>query len=171
MTPMKPTTVTSLLGAAAVLAVAGWLLYGRFYGALAPNWWDLLFPWVLTGVCVAAARWVRAALDGDRVGQDAGSQVQPLTMARWLVVGTASAWLGAVLGGLYLGALAWAIPRWGELTAAVEDGPVLAVGALSGVALAAAGIWLERCCQVPPDEDPPAASGGEPVPPSVGWGT
>ena len=52
-----------------------------------------------------------------------------------------------------------------------QDGPILVVGAVSGVALSAAGLWLERSCQVPPDDDPPAASGGEPVPPSVGWGT
>ena len=170
MTPMKPTPISSLALVAAVLAVAGFLLYGRFYGDLgARSWWDLLFPWVLTLVCAAAARWIRSALDDGRVGQDS-SQVQPLAMARWLVIGTASAWLGAVLAGMYTGALVWALPRWSELAAAAEDGPVLAVGALSGVALAAAGAWLERSCRLPPDGGPPAASGGEPVPPSVGWG-
>ena len=171
MTPMKPTPISSLALVAVVLAVAGFLLYGRFYGDLgARSWWDLLFPWVLTLVCAAAARWIRSALDDGRVGQDS-SQVQPLTMARWLVIGTASEWLGAVLAGLYAGALVWALPRWSELAAAAEDGPVLAVGALSGVALAAAGAWLEKSCRLPPDDEPPAASGGEPVPPSVGWGT
>lgn len=168
---MKPTSPASLLVAALVFALAGYLLYGRFHGDIGPrSWWDLLFPWVLAVTCVAAARRIRSALDDGRVGQDS-SQIQPLVMARWLIVGTASAWLGAVLTGLYAGALVWAIPRWAELAAAAEDGPILVVGAVSGVALSAAGLWLERSCQVPPDDDPPAASGGEPVPPSVGWGT
>lgn len=171
MNQLKPTSIVSLGTAALVLAFAGYLLYGRFYGSMGPrSWWDLLFPWVLALVCAAAARWIGAALDDDRVGQDS-SQIQPLTVARWLVIGTSSAWLGAVLAGMYAGALVWAMPRWNDLAAAAEDGPVLAVGAVSGIALAAAGLWLERCCRVPPDDDPPAASGGEPVPPSVGWGT
>ena len=69
MTPMKPTPISSLALVAAVLAVAGFLLYGRFYGDLgARSWWDLLFPWVLTLVCAAAARWIRSALDDGRVG-------------------------------------------------------------------------------------------------------
>ena len=159
---MKPTSPASLLVAALVFALAGYLLYGRFHGDIGPrSWWDLLFPWVLAVTCVVAARRIRSALDDGRVGQDS-SQIQPLVMARWL---------GAVLTGLYAGALVWAIPRWAELAAAAEDGPILVVGAVSGVALSAAGLWLERSCQVPPDDDPPAASGGEPVPPSVGWGT
>ena len=60
MTPMKPTPISSLALVAVVLAVAGFLLYGRFYGDLGPrSWWDLLFPWVLTLVCAAAARWIQ----------------------------------------------------------------------------------------------------------------
>lgn len=79
---MKPTSPVSLIVAALVLALAGYLLYGRFYGEMgARSWWDLLFTWVLTLVCVAGARWIRTALDDGRIGQDS-SQIQPLTMAR-----------------------------------------------------------------------------------------
>lgn len=168
---MKPTSPASLVLVAVVMAVAGYMLYGRFLGDIgAWSFWDLLFPWTLTVVCVAAARWIGQALADGRIGQDR-SQIQPLTVARWLVVGIASAWLGAVLAGLYGGALLWIIPRWSTLAAAADDGPVMAVGVLSGIGLAAAGMWLERTCRVPPDDEPPGTSGGEPLPPSVGWGT
>lgn len=171
MTPLKPTSPFALAAAALVFAVAWFLVTSRFFGSMAPrSYWELLFPWVLTAVCLFAARWVRSAIDDERVGQDR-SQVAPLVLARWLVVGTASAWLGAVLLGVNVGGLLWALPRWSELAAAAEDGPVAAVGALTGLALVAAGLWLERACRIPPDDDRPAASGGEPLPPSVGWGT
>lgn len=169
---MKPTSLTSLGVVAAVCVVAAYLVMYRFFGALGPrSWWDLLFPWLLTGMCASAAIWVRGVLkDESKVGQDR-SQVQPIVLARWLVVGTASAWLGAVLTGLYAGAALWALPRMGELVAASEDAPVCVVGAISGILLAAAGIWLEKECQLPPDDENTAPPGGETLPPSVGWGT
>ena len=169
VTPMKPTSPVSLILVALVCALGSNMIVARFFGSLVSRgYWELFFPWVLIAVCLYGARRVRAAIDDNGVGQDR-SQMNPLTLARWLVVGTASAWLGAVLTGVHAGGLFCALPRWADLAAAQEDGPVAAVGAITGLALAIAGLWLERSCRIPPDDEGSAPSGGEPLPPSVGW--
>lgn len=166
---MKPTSPMALTGTAVVLALAAWMILERFFGVLgARSWWDLAFPWLLTVVCVAAARWIKGVLDDGRVGQDR-SQVQPLTLSRWLVVGSSSAWLGAILAGLYAGGVLWAVPKWSDLVAAQSDGPIMIVGTVSGIVLAAAGLWLERVCQLPTDDEKDTPPSGEMGTNSVGW--
>lgn len=166
---MKPTSPIALIVSAVVIALASWMILARFFGALgARSWWDLGFPWVLTAVCVAAARWIKSVLEEGRVGQDR-SQVQPLTLSRWLVVGTSSAWLGAILGGLYAGGVLWAVPKWSELAAAQHDGPIMIVGTISGILLALAGLWLEKVCQLPTDGEKNPRPNGDLGTNSVGW--
>ena len=166
---MKPTSPITLAASALVLALASWMIVAQFFGALGPrSWWDLGFPWLLTAVCVAAARWIKSVLKEGKVGQDR-SQVQPLTLSRWLVVGTASAWLGAILGGLYAGGVLWAVPKWTELAAAQADGPIMIVGTVSSILLAAAGLWLEKVCQLPTDGENSSPPSGEMGTNSVGW--
>ncbi|WP_448852748.1 DUF3180 domain-containing protein [Corynebacterium sp. 335C] len=160
---MRGTRPAFLVIAAAVVAAAAYMIVGTFLGAIAFHWTDLLFPWVLAAVCAWAARRVREAVEERGIGQDR-SQMHPLTVARWLTVGTASAWLGALLAGGYLGVAVWLLPQWGRLAAATAEGPVVVAGAVTGVALAAAGLHLERCCQAPPGDDgPEEIPGAEPA--------
>lgn len=169
MKQMKPTSKTLLLGVCLVIAAATAMLYGRYFGSWgSKSWQDLTFPWILTVVCACAARWVRTTLKDNKVGQDR-SQVQPLTLSRWLIVGTASAWLGAIVGGINMGGVLWAVPQWQTLTAAATDGPIFLVGAISGLLLAAAGLWLEKECQLPPSDENSSQANQEIRPPSVGW--
>lgn len=166
---MKPTSPLTLLAVAVLLAGCSWIVLDRFFADLGPrSWWDLGFPWVLTAVCVAAGRWIKKVLDDGRVGQDR-SQVQPLTLSRWCVVGSSAAWLGAILAGLYLGGVAWAVPQWPDLAAAQSDGPIMIVGCVSGVLLSAAGLWLEKVCQLPSDGENSPPPTGDMGPSSVGW--
>ena len=152
---MRGTAIRYLVLGAAVVAVAAYMVVGAFLGSISFHWSDLLFPWILAAVCSWAARRVRSAReDGHGIGQDP-SQMHPLTVARWLTVGTASAWLGALLAGGYLGVCAWLLPQWGRLAAAAQDGPIVVARAVTGVGLAAAGVFLERSCQAPPGDDGP----------------
>nr|WP_120491746.1 DUF3180 domain-containing protein [Corynebacterium lactis] len=166
---MKPTSPLTLIAVAIVLASASWIVLDRFFAELGPrSWWDLGFLWLLSAVCVAAARWIKKVLSDGRVGQDR-SQVHPLTLSRWCVVGSASAWLGAIFAGLYLGGVVWAIPSWSDLAAAESDGPIMVVGFFSGVLLAAAGLWLEKVCQLPSNDEKSPPPTGEMGSSSVGW--
>lgn len=165
---MKPTSPLLLGFAALFMAAASLIVQLRYFAYLERSWWDLLFPWALTAICVFAANWVRSVIKDKKVGQDR-SQVQPTVLAAWLIVGTASAWLGAVVGGIHAGGLIWALPNWSELAVAAEQGPIMAVGAVSGFLLAGAGLWLEKECQLPPDDENSGPPTGDRVPPSVGW--
>ena len=105
-------------------------------------------------VCVVLGRRVANSRDDHGIGMDR-SQLDPLTAARYLVFGQAAAWTGAILGGGYAGIASYVIPKASELVAAREDLPVVVAAAVGGVALAAAGVYLERACQNPM---PPEAS-------------
>ncbi|WP_027018204.1 DUF3180 domain-containing protein [Corynebacterium pseudodiphtheriticum] len=152
---MKTTSIPWLVAsggfAAACTAIVAWQLYGRLPAV------PLLVAvslWAMVLVCVMLGRRVSKSRDDHGIGLDR-SQLDPLTAARYLVFGQASAWTGAILGGGYAGIASYVIPKSGELLAASEDLPVVVAAALGGLALAAAGAYLERACQTPM---PPKAS-------------
>lgn len=154
---MNRTPITGLLGAAVFSAAASLILVRRFYGALGSL--DLLLPtslWALALVCGYFAYMVKKRREEGSVGLDR-SQLNPLTVANLLVFGKACAWGGAVCGGVYAGALGYVAPRLGMLAAAANDFPALLAGALGGLACAAAGVVLERACEVEPPADGEAA--------------
>lgn len=154
---MTRTNVTALVGAAGFFAAAALILVRRFYGAwqtISPLW--SLPLWAVAALCVFLAVMVRRRRKEGRVGLDR-SQINPMMMANFMVVGKASAWSGAILGGVFLGLVVWVLPRLGTLTAAQADAPGVISGALGGAALAVAGVVLERSCEVsPPAEGEPA---------------
>ena len=69
-----------------------------------------------------------------------------------MLVGKASAWTGAALGGAYVGMAFFILPHAGELTAAAQDTAGVLSSALGGAAMSAAGVILERHCQAPPPD-------------------
>jgi hypothetical protein len=85
--------------------------------------------------------------------------VEPLLVARLVVLAQASAWVGAVLAGAWAGVLLHTGPALGRLSAAAGDTVTAVIGVLLAVALTVAALWLEDVCKVPPgddDEDEPA---------------
>jgi hypothetical protein len=73
------------------------------------------------------------------------------------VLAQASAYVGAVFTGIWLGVLAYVGPEVGRLQAAGSDTVTALLGLLASLALAAAGLRLESACRVPPgstDDDP-----------------
>lgn len=150
---MGPTRKRDLAGAAVVVAVVGYVLIGVLY-----RWFPPLTLWTglsLLAVALAEAGWafyVRAKITDGQIGVGAG-RLHPLTVARSVVIAKASAWVGAIVAGWWIGVLVYLLPRRGELRVAGEDTPGAVVAALSALALAAAAVWLQHCCKSP--EEPP----------------
>ncbi|MCX7445422.1 DUF3180 domain-containing protein [Corynebacterium sp. P7003] len=147
-TPIPLLVITTLF-AAGVAAILTW----RFYASFIPiSVTASVTPWLMAGLCGVLARRVRVHLDKGRIGLDR-SQLNPITVAQWLVIGKASAWTGSVVGGVYLGIAAYVVPRAGTLSAAADDLPGVVLSLLGGAAMAVAGVILERSCEVPPPSD------------------
>lgn len=159
---MKRTSIGVLVGAAVFVTAASAMLTTRFYGSM------LAIPatvsitlWVMAVVCGVLARKVSQARkeDAHGIGLDS-SQLNPLTVAQFLLVGKASAWTGSIVGAAYLGVAIHVVPRAGELLAAQGDLIGVITSALGGAAMAVAGIVLERQCEVSPPADGASALGG-----------
>lgn len=150
---MKRTSIPALIAVGGFIAAMTLIATWRFYGSMAsvPVAVSVTL-WVMAVVCLVIAAKVRTRRKDGRIGQDR-SQLNPITAAQFLVIGKASAWTGAVIGGLYTGMAAWVIPRAGDLVAAASDIPGVVASALGGVVLSGAGVFLERSCEVPPPAD------------------
>lgn len=147
---MQRTPITGLIAAGGFAAAVAAILTWRFYGSMMTVPVTVsIFLWAMAAVCVYLAWKVRDQVAGGRIGQDR-SQLNPLTAALFLVTGKASAWTGAIMGGVYVGIGSFILPRFGELSAASDDLPGVAASAVGGIALAAAGVYLERHCETPP---------------------
>ena len=154
---MTRTNTAELVAVAGFFAAAAVILVRRFYGA----WQTVSLVWSLplwgfALLCVFLTVMVRRRREEGRVGLDR-SQMNPMMVANFMVVGKAAAWAGAIIGGWFLGVAVWVIPRVNVLAAAEADLPGVIAGTLGGVALAVAGVVLERSCEVsPPTEGEPA---------------
>ena len=150
------------------LAVAAWLLVRAAYGDLPPLRWWLPAPLALLALAEAvAARTLRIRLRDLRSARAVGRgqapdgtprpehvrPVEPMLVARLVVLGQASAYVGAVFLGLWLGVLAHVGPSLGRLQAAGNDTVTAMLGVGVSAALVAAALWLESVCRVPPDDD------------------
>lgn len=150
---MKLTSIPELVGSGVFVALVAAILTWGFYGIL-PSVPVLVSVtlWGMAVICWFLAKQVRDRLDDGRIGQDR-SQLNPMTAAQFLIIGKASAWTGAIVGGGYVGMATYVIPQSGVLTAAANDLPGVVAAALGGVAMSAAGVYLERNCHVPPPTD------------------
>ncbi|MCK7643363.1 DUF3180 domain-containing protein [Corynebacterium sp. CCM 8835] len=150
---MRATQIPLLVATALFCAGAAAILTWRFYVNFIPiSVTASATLWLMAGLCGVLAWRVRVHLDKGRIGLDR-SQLNPITVAQWLVIGKASAWTGSVVGGAYLGMSVYVVPRSGTLVAASDDLPGVLVSFLGGLAMAVAGVILERSCEVPPPSD------------------
>ncbi|HIW95808.1 MAG TPA: DUF3180 domain-containing protein [Candidatus Corynebacterium gallistercoris] len=147
---MKKVDVRALLLAGVAAGLIAWVTALGFYGdfpPIKPIASTLL--WIFAAVCAVAGYVIRRRIAGGEVGMDT-SQLNPVVVAQWLILGQAVAWIGAVLAGVYVGIGAYVLPHAGDLVAAEQDVPGVIAGALGAVAAAVAGVWLERGCEAPP---------------------
>jgi hypothetical protein len=153
---MGPTRKRDLAAGVALAAVVAYLAALFAYPRLFPpiTLWSGLS---LLGIAVAVAAWgvnVRAKIRDGQIGDGPG-RLHPLAVARSVVIGKASAWVGAPVFGWWTGIFVQIAPQRGALRAATEDTAGVAVAAVSALALMVAGLWLQHCCrspQEPPDE-------------------
>jgi hypothetical protein len=165
LTPVRRRDLAVL---AAGLAIASWLLVRAFYGQLPPLKWWLPLPLALLALAEAVGtRTLRSRLADLRearaahVRSDAPAPqklvrpVEPLLVARVAVLAQASAYVGAVFVGIWIGVLVHVGPAVHRLQAAGPDTITASLGIVASAALIAAGLWLESVCRVPPEDNEP----------------
>lgn len=159
---MKKTSIGALVGVAVFVAAASAILTTRFYGSM------LAIPatvsitlWAMTFVCSLLAWKVYQARKDDAhgIGLDS-SQLNPITVAQFLLVGKASAWTGTIVGSAYAGVAIYVVPNAGELLAAQGDLVGVLTSVAGGAAMAVAGLILEHQCEVTPPSDNASVAGG-----------
>ncbi len=151
---MRPTSPATLVVLALGAAALAWVLVANYYGDIPP------MPWLpaFTFFALAAGEAVLARSTKARIDRRPGAApVDPLAVARYVVLAKASSPAGAIFGGLYGGTLVWLLVQAGN-THARADVPPTATGLVASIVLVGAALWLERSCRVPkpPDEDKPA---------------
>jgi hypothetical protein len=147
---LRPTSVQLLLALGAVGLVLGWLVR-----PLAERL-DVTAP-IVTWAQPTALALVAAILGGTawlthRAVHVHRQRLVPHQAVNRLVLARASALVGALVGGLYLGfALSW-VGLAAELAGqrAVRSG----VAGLACILVCVTGLLLERACRVPQDEEP-----------------
>lgn len=155
---MGPTRRRDLAGAAVLTAVAGYLLVLMLY-----RWFPPITLWTgisLLAVAIAEAAWafhVRAKINDGEIGVGSG-RLNPLAVARSVVIAKASAWVGALVFGWWSGVLGYLLSRRSTLRVAAEDTAGAVVAAGCALALVVAALWLQHCCKSP-GEPPENADG------------
>ncbi|MBX7264841.1 DUF3180 domain-containing protein [Micromonospora sp. Llam7] len=148
---MGPTRISTLVVTALAAAAVAWLLVSSLYYDQLPP-----LPWLpvvtLAGLAVLEA--YAAINTRGRIERRPGREpVNPLVVARFVVLAKASALVGAIFAGGYAGLAGWLLVQ--PTRAATDDRPAAVAGLLASVALVAAALWLERSCRVPdrPDDE------------------
>lgn len=153
---MRPTRIgplaALLVGVAAV--VWGVLRVTEARGTALPDltWTAPAGVAVVALVVLVTTLALRSRLRGDR-------KPDPLGVARMAVLGKASAHVGPIVGGFYLGYLLLLLQGL-EVTSRRDRAVLSAVALLASVLLTAAGLWLERTCRVRRDDTDSADSSG-----------
>ncbi|MCV7124890.1 DUF3180 domain-containing protein [Mycobacterium lacus] len=148
---MGPTRKRDLTVAVIGAAVVGYLLVVVLY-----RWFPPITVWTGASLLVVAAaealwaRFVRAKISDGEIGDGPG-WLHPLAVARSLVVAKASAWVGALVLGWWIGVLVYFLPRRSWQRAVSEDTTGTVVAAVSALALVIAALWLQHCCKSPQD--------------------
>jgi Protein of unknown function (DUF3180) len=168
---VRPVSRRDLAVLAAGVAVAAWLVVRATYGSLpALRWWLPVPLGVLAVAELLGARTLRARLAAQRDRRPPAERgpvpvrpVEPMLVARLAVLAQASAYVGAVFVGIWVGVLAYVAPSVARLQAAGGDTVTAVIGVGCAAALVVAALWLESVCRVPPsstDDEPPAAARG-----------
>ncbi|OMC13287.1 hypothetical protein A5735_12535 [Mycolicibacter heraklionensis] len=152
---MGPTRKRDVSAAVAAVAVLSYLAIPLLY-----RWFPPITVWTgisLLAVAVAEVAWGRyvgAKIENGQIGLGAG-RLHPLAVARTVVVAKASAWMGALVGGFWLGVLGFLLQRRSTLQVAAQDTGGAVVAAASALALLAAALWLQNRCKSPHDPGAP----------------
>lgn len=152
-------------------------LVGLFTAAVVLSWagarlWDALgtlpvvpvaAPIVLAAIAavlLATALSLRARLTAQRERQPQADGVDPMVAARAAVFGQASALVGALVAGMYGGTGLFLLLRGLDVPARRDQAVYAGLAVLTGAAVVAAALFLERVCKLPEDDEDNGGSGG-----------
>lgn len=155
---MRPTSGATLAVAALAAAAVAWLAVSRFYGDI-PK-----LPWLpaVTLAALAVAEGAAAHSTKARIERLPGREpVDPLLVARLVVLAKASSLAGALFGGVYAGLSAWLFIERQRLSHAADDLPAALAGLMASALLTVAALWLERSCRIPAEPDESDSSPGD----------
>ncbi|AXI78891.1 DUF3180 domain-containing protein [Peterkaempfera bronchialis] len=152
MKPLRPALLVGIAVVSGVLSWAGaklWDSLGDLPGVPAAA------PVVLAVVAVvllAAAVSIRARLRAQRDREPDAKGVDPLSAARAVVLGQASALVAALAVGVYGGAGVFLLS---QLDQPARKAQAVTAGftVLAGIAVIAAALWLQHICRLPEDHD------------------
>jgi hypothetical protein len=154
---MGPTRKRDLAAATVIAAILGYAAVRSAY-----HWFPPITIWTglsLLGLAAVEAPWafyVRSKIGDGKIG-DAPGRLHPLAVARAVMISKASALVGALALGWWVGVLVFLLPKRDETFAGANIlGTVVA--AVSALALVVAALWLQHCCESP-DEPPEDADG------------
>lgn len=145
---LGPTRPATLLVAGLAAAAVSWLLISRFYGNIPAL---PLLP-TITLAALAVLEGYVAINTRARIERKPGREpVDPLAVARYVVLAKASSLAGAIFAGAYAGVLGWLLIE--RTRASSSDIPAATAGLVASLALVGAALWLERSCRVPEQPD------------------
>lgn len=154
---VRVTQIRLVVGLTVLGVALGWTAYRLFLaaGSLVPS-----VPWTLPGglLFLAALLFGCAWFMYDRVHRKPG-RVEPLVAVRLLLLGKASALVGALIGGGYAGV---AIALAGRIGGSFGDAQVIRgfVTAGVGILVVVGALLLERACKIPDQPDDEDSEGG-----------
>ncbi|MEU8483587.1 DUF3180 domain-containing protein [Streptomyces sp. NPDC048641] len=152
MKQLRIRTLAGLFLVAGVLSWAGARLWDSI-GTLPRV--PLAAPIVLAAIAVillATALSIRSRLRAQRERQPGAKGVDPLMAARALVFGQASALVAALVAGMYGGTGAFLLEHL-DVPARRDQAIYAGFSVLTGIAVIAAALFLERICKLPEDDD------------------
>jgi drug/metabolite transporter (DMT)-like permease len=148
---LRPTNPATLVLVGVLTFAVSWYFVKQYFGDIPNVTW--LAGLTMAGLAVVeaiAARTTRARVEQrPRAGR-----LNPLLVARFVVLAKASSMAAAIFAGAYGGVAVWALSERDRLTAAAQNLPPAVAGVVGALALVAAALLLERACRVPePPED------------------
>jgi hypothetical protein len=152
MKQLRIRTLAGLFLVAGVLSWAGARLWDSI-GTLPRV--PLAAPIVLAAIAVillATALSIRARLRAQRERRPGAKGVDPLMAARAVVFGQASALVAALVAGMYGGTGAFLLEHL-DVPARRDQAIYAGFSVLTGIAVIAAALFLERVCKLPEDDD------------------
>ncbi|AXK35713.1 DUF3180 domain-containing protein [Streptomyces armeniacus] len=153
MRQLRIRTLAGLFGVAGVLSWAG----ARMLDALdalpsVPVAAPIVLA-VIATVLLATALSLRSRLKAQRERVPGAKGVEPMMAARAVVFGQASALVAALVSGMYGGTGLFLLLNDLDLPARREQSLYAGLSVLTGIAVIAAAVFLERVCKLPDDED------------------
>ncbi|WP_306318589.1 MULTISPECIES: DUF3180 domain-containing protein [unclassified Streptomyces] len=153
---MKQLRIRTLVGLFVVAGVLSWA-GARLWNSLGtlPSV-PLAAPIVLAVIAVvllATALSIRSRLRAQRERRPEAKGVEPMMAARAVVFGQASALVAALVAGMYGGTGVFLLELL-DMPARRDQAIYAGFSVLTGAAVVAAAIFLERTCKLPDDEDP-----------------